>query len=321
MLSRVAENLYWAARYLERSENTARMINVNANLLLDLPRNVRPGWAPLVDISGNHELFRQQYTDSDERSVLKFMVGDTANPSSILTSLARTRENARTVRDYIPREAWEQINELHFFAKSNLASVLGQKRRYEYLRGIILGVQQITGLLAGTMSQDEGYQFLRMGRNLERADMTARIIDVRSANLLPDSSPELTPFQNIQWMSVLKSLSGYQMYRRSVQTRIARPEVLRFLFKERLFPRAFYHCVAEVGSCMRSLPRHEAALAHVERLQNIVIESEPENMKQASLHEFIDVLELGLIDINAAISQTYFLAAEAAPPEQKAQQA
>lgn len=308
MLSRVGENLYWMARYLERAENSARLINVNTNLLLDLPKRVQPGWEPLIEISGSRSDYTSQYPTIDERSVVKYLIGDTNHPGSILSSLGFARENARSVRDFMPRETWENVNELYLYAKGNLASGLGHRRRYEYLRGIIHGVQQITGLLAGTMTHDEGYNMLRMGRNLERADMTIRIIDVRSANLLPELSKELTPFENIQWMSVLKSLSAYQMYRRAMQVRVRRPDVLRFLFKERLFPRAFYHTVTEVESCLEYLPRREAPLRCVSDLKERVAAAHPENFDQRELHEFIDTLEIGLIDLNRAISDTYFLA-------------
>jgi uncharacterized alpha-E superfamily protein len=307
MLSRVAENLYWMARYLERGENTARLTNVNANLLLDLPKAVQPGWEPLIEITGSGAIFRQIYPTADERNVVRFLIGDTANPGSILSSLAMARENARTVRDFIPREAWEQVNAVYLHAKGNLASGLGRRRRYEYLRDIILGVQTITGLLSGAMTHDEGYEFLRMGRNLERADMTIRIIDVRSANLLPNTSDGLTPFENIQWMSVLKSLSGYQMYRRAMQVRVRRPDVLKFLFKERLFPRAFYHSVCEVENCLRALPRRDLPITRVARIKELVTASRPETVSQEALHTFIDGLELHLIQLNTVISETYFL--------------
>ncbi len=307
MLSRVAENLYWMARYLERAENTARLISVNNNLLLDLPRRVVPGWAPLIEITGSRELFSGHYAEPDERSVVKFLVGDAANPGSILSSLGFAREDARTVRDFIPREAWEQVNELYLYAKNNQASGLSRGRRYEYLRGIVLGVQQITGLLAGTMTHDEGYGLLRMGRNLERADMTIRIIDVRSENLLPGKSEDLTAFENIQWMGVLKSLSAYQMYRRAMQARVRRPHVLRFLFKERLFPRAVHYTISEVENCLRHLPRRDVPLASVSRLYELVTASRPEELDQAGLHAFIDTLEIGLIDLNRVINETYFL--------------
>lgn len=307
MLSRVAESLYWMARYLERAENTARLINVNTNLLLDLPPQVRPGWASLIEIIGSEEQFRQSQATADERSIVKFMIGDTGNPGSILSSLGQARENARTVRDYMPREAWERVNALTLYAKSNLASGLGHRRRFEYLLEIIAGVQQITGLLAGTMTHDEGYQFLRMGRNLERGDMTIRIIDVRSANLLPGSSEALTPFRNIQWMSVLKSLSGYQMYRRAMRTPVRRPEVLKFLFKERLFPRALHHTLLEVDSCLRVLPNRDRPITQLEELRALVTASRPEAMSQEELHGFIDQMEQGLNTVHNAISGAYFL--------------
>jgi uncharacterized alpha-E superfamily protein len=313
MLSRVAENLYWMARYLERAEDTARVVNVYANLLLDLPRSVRPGWAPLVAITGNEQLFGQHYGAPDERSAVKFLIADLTNPGSILSSLGCAREDARTVRDYLPRESWEQLNELYLHARNNLPAGLGNKRRYEYLRAVILGVQQVTGLLAGTMTHDEGYQFLRMGRNLERADMTIRIVDVRSANLLPDSSEDLTPFENIQWMSVLKSLSAYQMYRRAMQAPVRRPDVLKFLFKERLFPRAFYHAISEVDACLRALPRREVPITLLQRIRELVTGSHPETMTQEQLHRFIDGLEQGLNTLHSAISETYFMTASATP--------
>ena len=109
MLSRVAENLYWMARYLERAENTARLITVNANLLLDLPKTVQPGWEPLIEITGSAEIFHANYQQPDERSVVKFLIADTVNPGSILSSLVAARENVRTVRDFMPRETWEQV--------------------------------------------------------------------------------------------------------------------------------------------------------------------------------------------------------------------
>jgi len=307
MLSRAAESLYWMARYLERAENTARLINVNTNLLLDLPRTVQPGWAPLVELIGGNELFYRDYTDVDERSVVKFLIGDTNNPGSILSALQMARENARTVRDFVPREAWEHVNELHMYAKGHLVSGLGQRRRFEYLREIINGVQHITGLLAGTMLHDHGYDFLRMGRNLERSDMSVRIIDVRTANLLPDATEELTPFENIQWMSVLRSLSGYQMYRRAMQVRVRRREVLQFLFHNEQFPRAVRHALGEVESCLGNLPRNKKALARLNTLKKHLASGRPEDLDQQALHQFIDDLELELIGLHDAISATYFL--------------
>ena len=306
MLSRVAENIYWLARYIERAENTARLINVTSNLVLDLPKKFSFEWGALADITGSSALFNERYAATDDRSVVKFLVGDVNNPGSVISSLDSARENARTIRDIIPREAWEQVNHLYMRCKGNLQLGLSRQGRYDYLRWAILGTQTITGMLAGTMTHDAGYDFLRMGRNLERADMTTRIIDVRSANLLAEQASDLAPFENIQWMSVLKSLTGYQMYRRSMQVRVRRPDVLRFLFQDRRFPRAFYHTVCEVESCLRDLPRNDAPLRLITQLQRLVSDSKPERLSQAELHQYVDELQAHLAEVHDQISSTYF---------------
>ncbi|SER56037.1 Uncharacterized conserved protein, Alpha-E superfamily [Nitrosomonas sp. Nm51] len=306
MLSSVASRIYWMARYLERAENTARLINVNTHLLLDLPRRVRLGWEPIIDISSSRDYFYNLYEDADERSVIRFMVSDTRNPDSILSALNKARENTRTIRDIIPREAWEQVNTLHLNSKTNARSVVTQRHRYDYLHSVILGVQTISGMLAGTMTHDEGYDFLRMGRNLERADMTTRIIDVRSASLLPDMPEDLTPFENLQWVSVLKSLTAYQMYRREVHQRIRRTDVLRFLLLQENFPRSFYHGLCQVGNCLGNLPRSNKVLRILTQLQKKLLRAKLQEFDQEKLHTFIDELQLGIIKINDSISKNYF---------------
>jgi len=306
MLSRVASHIYWMARYIERAENTARLIRVNTNLQLDLPKRVRLGWEPIVEITGSQKIFLQQYEEADERSVLRFLISGANNPSSILTSLSQARENARTIRDIIPREAFEQVNQLYILAHDQLQAGLSQRRRDDYLRSITLGAQTITGLLAGTMTHDEGYDFLRMGRNLERADMTTRIIDVRSASLLPELPEDMSPFENIQWMSVLKSLTAYQMYRRQVQARVRRPDVLKFLLQETRFPRAFAHTLGEAQSCLEHLPGHERPMKTLKRLQRKVLRAKPDTLQQDELHEFIDELQIELGKLHSEISGTYF---------------
>jgi uncharacterized alpha-E superfamily protein len=315
MLSRVAEHIYWMTRYVERAENIARLMNVNSHLLLDLPKRMRLGWEPIIDILGCRELFFTLNDSAAERQVLRFVISDLNNPGSILSTLRLARENARTIRDIIPREAWEHINDLYQQASKNSQSGLSPRKRYDYLRGIILGSQTLTGMLAGTMTHDEGYEFLRLGRNLERADMTTRIIDVRSATLLPDlgeGNPGALegsqPFENIQWMSVLKSLTAYQMYRRAVQVRVRRPDVLRFLFQERRFPRAFYHTVCEAETCLHALPHNEKPRRAVTRVKNKVMRVKPDSLSQIELHEFIDQLQLGLARVHDAIAASYFRA-------------
>jgi len=307
MLARVAETLFWMSRYLERAENMARLVNVNANLLLDIPKKTTLGWEPLIDITGTRDSYLKSNENFDERTVLKYLVSDPNSPVSIVNSLNYARENARTIRDVIPREAWEQINALNYYAKDQSATGLSKRGRFTYLKEIIQRNQGITGLLAGTMNQDQGYLFLRLGRNLERADMTSRIIDVRTANLLTGENLELRPFENIQWMSVLKSLTGYQMYRQSMQARIRRGDVLKFLFQSTKFPRAIYFCVQQLEQCIVQLPNYENVLRKIHALMRTVQSAELNAYDQKMLHEFIDQLQIEFNGIHNALAENYFL--------------
>ena len=284
MLARVAETLYWMARYLERAENMARLINVNANLIFDTPKKTVLGWKPLIEITGTQQQYDELHSDYSEQSVLKYLIKDADSPSSIANSLSWARENARTIRDVIPREAWEQINSLNHFAKDNMSQAFSVGKRFDYLNEIITRNQTINGLLSGTLNHDQGYVFLRLGRNLERADMTSRIIDVRSANLFSSDTLEQHPYENIQWMSVLKSLTAYQMYRQSMQARVRRGDVLKFLFQSKKFPRSIYFCAQQLEQCVLQLPNFDAVLHLIHALMDMVQGADLEAFDQNQLH-------------------------------------
>ncbi|NCC27742.1 MAG: alpha-E domain-containing protein [Gammaproteobacteria bacterium] len=313
MLSRVAENIYWMARYVERAENTARIVTVNANLLLDLPKGIAPGWRPLVDITGANALFEEHYKDYGERNVVRFLIADERNAGSIAAALIAARENCRTIRDFVPREAWELLNEIYLFAREDLSKGMTKGGRHAYLKRVIQGTQNINGLLSGTMLHDQGYDFLHLGRFLERADMTTRIIDVRSANLLPEETTELRPFETIQWVSVLKSMTAYQAYRRSEQIRVLRGPVLRFLFQNEAFPRSVVHCIEALRTSLSKLPRNESALRVAGRLKRNLEGTEPRRLNQQQLHAFIDDLQVGIGDLHEELARTWF------PPPPEAQ--
>jgi len=306
VLSRVAENVYWFARYLERVENTARLVNVNTNLLLDLPVEYRPGWLPLVDITGSREIFDRAQKRAEERDIVHFLIADLDNPGSILASLRSARENARTLRDVLPNEVWEHLNELFMEIKEELPGALTKRTRFKFLQRIIRGMQTLTGELEGTMSRSDAFTLLMLGRNLERADMTSRIIDVRSAQRLPVDSPELATFDTIQWMNLLKSLSGYQMYRLSQRTRVSRSAVLEFVLRDRFFPRACLFCLKEVEQFLRALPRSDAVLFSLAGVRAFLDDAALETIDQPGLHELIDRLQLHLIVVHEGIAETYF---------------
>lgn len=318
MLSRVAERVYWTGRYIERAESTARLVNAYTNQVLDLPKGTEPGWRTLVDISGGTELFEGHYQNADERNTVKFLLADGFNPGSILASLALARENVRTTRDVLPTEAWEHTNELYLYTKNNVQNGLARRNRFYFLKNILFRCQQVTGLLDGTMSHDFAYDFVRAGRNLERADMTTRIVDSAVFLLMPRKD-EPGEFDNILWVSVLKSLSGFQMYRQHVRNRVVGDQVVRFLLKDLQFPRSVSHSVQIAEMSLNNLPRNEAPLRSVARLRRHLNEARTEKMSLEDLHQFIDELQGGLNSTHESISNTWFSLEQAG--QQQAQSA
>lgn len=307
MLSRVADNLYWFGRYLQRAENTARLINVHANLLLDLPRNVTVGWAPLLEITGADGAFRSAGGQPTEDNVVRFMMMDERNPGAIFSSLNYAREIARVSRDCMPREAWERLNDLYLFVQERGERSVMRARRQEFLQGVISGAMTAVGVLTSNMSRDVGFQFLRMGTNLEQADMTTRILDVRSSRLF-QADASLTPFDNIQWMSVLKSLTAYQMYRRHVRARVNGPGVLRFLLQDRQFPRSVSFSLSMIGTTMPFLPPSRKVERAIERTKALIMDANIEALltQPNGLALFMDEIQIGLGQLDDAIVESYF---------------
>jgi uncharacterized alpha-E superfamily protein len=306
VLARVVENVYWLARYLERAENTARLVSVNTNLLLDLPKGLAPGWQPLVDITGSRAMFDARGIRADERDIVQFLLADPENPGSIVSSFKRARENARTLRDIFPTEAWELLNHSFLEFIEELSTGLNKRTRFNFLKRIVLTSQTIIGALEGTMNRNDAYTFLMLGRNVERADMTSRIVDVRSAQLLPDDAPELRPFDTIQWVSVLKSLSGYEMYRLSRRTRVSRTDVLEFVLRGDQFPRACGFSLRQIEQCLLALPRSAGVLDALAGVIRFLGQADLAALDQPGLHELIDRLQLHIIGVHDGIAQTYF---------------
>jgi uncharacterized alpha-E superfamily protein len=307
MLSRVADNLYWLGRYLQRAENTARLINVHANLLLDLPKTVTIGWLPMLEIAGADELFRATGQEPTEDNVVRFLLVDERNPGAIFSSLNFAREIARVTRDCLPREAWERLNDLFLFVQERGEKSVIRVRRQEFLQGIITGALNIYGVLTANMSRDVGFQFLRIGTNLEQADMSTRILDVRSQRLFTANSA-LTPFDNIQWMSVLRSLTAYQMYRRHTKSRVTGATVLRFLLQNREFPRSVVFCLSMIASTLPHLPPSRTVERALGRTKALVLDANIESLlsKPEGLALFMDEIQLGLGVMDDAIAESYF---------------
>ncbi|NLQ17660.1 alpha-E domain-containing protein [Marinomonas sp. M1K-6] len=306
MLSRVAERLYWSARYLERVENTARLVSVYDDLLFDLPKDIKVSWYNLIEILSGEEGFEQRYKVKDERNVVKFLLADDTNSSSMLSSLKMVRENIRTTRDVVPKETWELINELDLYAQQNIKQGINRSERHLFLNTIIEGCQKIIGLFAGAMSRDCGWHFLIMGRYLERADMGTRILDA-AVSLMLESEPEARiQLGQVTWSKVLKSQSAYMDYRRTIRTSINGAKAVTFLMNDPCFPRTLAYCFGQIGEAATKLPRAGLITAKVDKILQFdypLISSED---LDEDFHNHLNDLQIAIIDINHQITQNWF---------------
>jgi len=307
MLSRVAENLYWMTRYLERADNTARLINSTTQVMLDLPIGAKLGWDVLIKISGLDSLFLESYPQANEKSVVQFLTQDENNPSSILSCIRHARENTRTFREVLPMEFWERINGLYLYVQSNVPNIArGRSQRYEVLTQIIERRQSIVGLVMGSMSRNVAYQFIRLGRNIERADMTTRMVDVNSAVLLPADEIIAISSQERLWMSTLTALSAYQMYRQHIDVHVRGNKVVNFLLNDAQFPRTVNYCLGEIEDCLSVLPNHAEPMKMARRAARRLLGIPNEGLNSVVLHEYLDQIQIDLGAIHDALSRQYF---------------
>jgi len=309
MLSRAASSIYWMSRYLERAENVARFVAVNVHMMLDM--GLAPGsaqWKPLVTTSGDDADFAKRYKDHSEENVLHFLTFDEKNPNSILSCIQRARENARTVREVISSGMWEQINALYHMVEKE-----SRKRRIAnpeaFYASIRTGSHLFAGLSENTMSHGEGWHFARLGRMLERADKTARILDVKYFLLLPDPEYVDSPYDAVEWGAVLKSANAFEMYRKHFHG-INYKDVASFLIFDHAFPRSMTYCVhtasKSLDAILKELRIDAPARAEMDKLQKTLASTSIKSILDNGLHEFIDIFQFNLNVVDQAIYQSFF---------------
>ena len=242
MLSRVAESIYWMGRYVERAENVARFIDVNLNLMLDAPSGMGQQWQPLVNITGDHETFVKRYGEATQKSVIQFLTFDRENPNSIISCLRAARENARSVREIISSEMWLQLNQFYLMVNSAALTTNGHETPHDFFTEVKLASHLFAGVTDSTMTHGEAWHFCQLGRKLERADKTSRILDVKYFILLRSAADVGTPFDDVQWAAVLRSVSAFEMYRKR-HGRISPKSIVDFLLLDQEFPRAIRFCL------------------------------------------------------------------------------
>ncbi len=310
LLSRVASSVYWMSRYIERAENVARFVDVNLHLTLDMPSGAARQWQPLIDTSGDSADYAARYGAATQESVIEFLTFDEKNPNSIMSCVRAARENARTVRDTISSEMWEQANKLYLMMLNALAAERSDKPN-ELFKRFRMECHLFQGITDSTMSHNEAWNFIRAARKMERADKTTRILDVNYYMLLPSVRVVGTPIDDIHWAAVLKSVSGFEMYRKRFG-RLSPPRIVEFLLLDPEFPRAVRYCLRLADESVRAVTgtpqgayRNEAEQL-LSQLRAEIDYSPVEQIMAGGLHEFVDTFQVKLNRIGAKIHETFF---------------
>jgi uncharacterized alpha-E superfamily protein len=310
LLSRVADAVYWMGRYIERAENVARFIAVNQNLMLDTPRGYGSQWQPIVDTTGDRAAFLGRYGVDTQENVVKFLAFDLENPNSISSCVLAARENARSVRETISSEMWEQVNSLYLLMNMESRKPMPEVLP-EFCQLVRTACHLFQGITEVTMSHNEAWHFIRLGTSLERADKTTRILDVKYFMLLPSLKDVGTPFDDIQWAAVLKSVSGFEMYRKRYG-RISPDRIVEFLLLDGDFPRAVRHCVGLADQSLHAItgtPPGAFSCASEQRLGILRSEldyAQVEPIIRSGLHEFFDALQAKMNRIDECILGDFF---------------
>ena len=308
MLSRVAHNLYWLARYVERAENVARMIEVTSNLNVDRKFDQSEQWQPLIMITGDQDMYAEHHDKFTQDDVLQFLAFDESYPNSIVSCLAYARENARTVREVISNEMWEHLNGLYMMAKSGEFDVDDPSLFFEKIK---IGAITFGGLSATTMSRGLAWNWMRMGTMLERADKTSRILDVKYFLLLPAASYVGTNYDHVQWRALLQSASALQMYRQ-IHHQITPKLVAEFMLLDQHFPRSLTYCLAKANASLHSVtgtPLGRYSNDSEKMLGRALAEltyADIDEVIKTGLHEFIDQQQVVMNNIDQMLYNQYF---------------
>jgi len=310
MLSRVADSIYWMTCYIERAENVARFIDVNLQLMLDLPTGTMEQWAPLVNTTGDRLLFQERYGEPTRESAVAFLTGDTGNPNSIYSCLCVARDNARSVREVISSEMWEHVNTFYLMVRDAVVRGRVMAEPHAFFTEVKMASHQFVGITDVTMSHNEGWHFGRLGCLLERADKTSRMLDVKYYLLLPNVSDVGTPVDDIQWSAVLKSASAFEMYRKRFG-RIRPDRVADFLMLDRDFPRAMHYCLVQAEGSLHAISGsppgtfQNAAEQRLGRLRSELDYAQIDEIITSGLHEFLDAFQAKLNNVGVAIFETF----------------
>jgi uncharacterized alpha-E superfamily protein len=310
MLSRVANTLYWMIRYVERADNLARLIDVNEQLLLDWERldseRLREFWMPIVWSAGDDALYSELYGSGHSADVIRFLTDDRRNPNSIVSCVVQARENARTVRDQLSDELWEELNSLYLYVNSREGEKMlrdDPPRFYELIRRSVFTFQ---GIAAATIDRGIIWDFMDMGRHIERADKTTRFLDISA--YLPPSAPV-----GMHWNAIVRSCGAMGAYRAKHSGMVEPKKVVDLLIYSRSFPRSVRYCIERVNTCLHSISGKrmgdysDSAERTSGRLLGQLNYGDVDEFLAGGLHEGLDHLQAQFNQIGEAVFETYVL--------------
>lgn len=312
MLSRVANSIYWLGRYIERAENYARFIDVNYNLSLDLPPGIKEQWEPLIEVTGDRIDYESRYNSFTRDDILYFMGFDEENSNSIISSITKARENARIIRENLTRETWEKLNEVYLLVQDGKKKKVWKKENpVEFFLQVKFGVQLLYGIADNSVARTEGWYFSQLGQLLERADKTSRILDVKYHILLPSAEEVGTPLDFLHWTALLKSVSGFNIYRR-IYGNIEPLTVVEFLVLNKYFPRSILYCLLESEQLLHRLSGtsgvgyQNQAEKKLGALRSELEFADTNDIFDQGLHEFTDGVQKKINHISDAIYERFF---------------
>ena len=309
LLARYADCIFWMARYVERAENLARILDVTHGAARR--HNSAQDWAAILEINSDLERFTKTGRPIDGEAVVHFYVLDPGNPNSILNAVTAARENARTLRPFISTEMWSQLNVFYNWLRALSPQDLTLSERPRLFTSIKANCQTHTGITEGTFFRDQGWYFYQLGRYIERADQTTRLLDVKFHRLAAAASPT-SHLEAGEEAALLRSAAGYHAFRRVHPRGLTLVDVVGFLLLHNAFPRSVHYCINELDRFLHELRQRHVlrggaeALERLDEIRVALLAQSPQGILQSGLHDMVDWVQAQLIDISSLIARDFF---------------
>ena len=310
MLGKTANGLFWMYRYMERAENMARLIETGQRIALTRLNQADDEWASVLQSGVSLDGYRAVYDEVTRDQAVDWMLRAKENPSSVLSSIGAARQNARLVRTAITGDVWEAVNAAYMSLKDSLSRKVSERDLPRVLRDVRQRAALVRGMTHGTMLRNDIYDFARLGTFVERADNTARILDVKYYVLLPSLGAVGTSLDNVQWETILRSVSARGGFRMAYGGGGGPQEIAEFLILDRRMPRSLAFCVGKIADNLGYLNGNDgvvpdSALAKVEALRAGRLSQSIEVVFDFGLHEFLQETLDAVAEISQQIEMDY----------------